>query len=121
MLFRSGGRIADSTPIEEAVGRVAGAPGVRAVGCNCTQPEHVLEVIERIRVAAPTLAVVVYPNDGRVWDGAARTWAVGGAGQFPADAVCGWRDAGAGLIGGCCGVGPDGVRAIAEALGSPHG
>jgi homocysteine S-methyltransferase len=116
-----GGRIADGTPIEEAVGRVAGAPGVRAVGCNCTRPEHVLEVIERIRVAAPALAVVVYPNDGRVWDGAARTWAVGGAGRFPADAVRGWRDAGAGLIGGCCGVGPDGVRAIAEALGSPHG
>ena len=64
--------------IEDAVARVRDAPGVRAVGCNCTAPEHVLEVIDRCRSAAPGLAVVVYPNDGRVWDGLARTWAVGG-------------------------------------------
>jgi homocysteine S-methyltransferase len=113
---RDGGRIADGTPIEDAVARVAAAPGVRAVGCNCTAPEHVLELIDRVRAAAPGLAVVVYPNDGRVWDGAARSWAVGGAGRFPDDVVRAWRDAGAALVGGCCGVGPDGVRALAAAL-----
>lgn len=113
---RDGSRIADGTPIEEAVARVAAAPGVRAVGCNCTAPEHVLEVIGRCRQAAPELAVVVYPNDGRVWDGPARAWATGGTGRFPDEAVRAWRDAGATLIGGCCGVGPDGVAAIAAAL-----
>jgi homocysteine S-methyltransferase len=113
---RDGARIADGTPIEEAVARVAGAPGVRAAGCNCTAPEHVPEVIDRVRRAAPDLAVVVYPNDGRVWDGAARTWAVGGTGGFPDDVVAAWADAGASLIGGCCGVGPAGIAAIADAL-----
>ncbi len=113
---RDGGRIADGTPIEDAVARVATAPGVRAVGCNCTAPEHVLEVISRVRSAAPDLAVVVYPNDGRVWDGAARAWATGGAGGFPAETVRAWAAAGATLIGGCCGVTPDGVRGIADAL-----
>ena len=113
---RDGASIADGTPLEEAIARVAGAPGVRAVGCNCTAPEHVLEVVERCRQAAPDLAVVVYPNDGRVWDGQARTWATGGAGGFPDDAVRSWADAGATLIGGCCGVTPAGIAAIAACL-----
>ena len=113
---RDGATIADGTPLEEAIARVAGAPGVRAVGCNCTAPEHVLEIVERCRRAAPELAVVVYPNDGRVWDGQARTWATGGAGGFPDDAVRSWVAAGATLVGGCCGVTPAGIAAIAGCL-----
>mgnify|MGYP006273313741 CR=1 FL=1 len=113
---RDGASIADGSAIEDAVERVAGAPGVRAVGCNCTAPEHVLELIGRCRAAAPHLAVVVYPNDGRIWDGARREWATGGVGGFPAEAVRAWADAGASLIGGCCGVTPAGVAAIAAAL-----
>ena len=113
---RDGGRIADGTPIEDAIARVKDAPGVRAVGCNCTAPEHVLELIGRCRAAAPDLAVVVYPNDGRVWDGAARAWATGGAGGFPDDTIRSWAAAGATLIGGCCGVTPAGIAAIAAAL-----
>ena len=113
---RDGGHIADGSPIEDAIARIKDAPGIRAVGCNCTAPEHVLELIERCRTAAPELAVIVYPNDGRVWDGMAREWAVGGAGGFPADTVRSWAAAGATLIGGCCGVTPAGVSAIAAAL-----
>ena len=37
-------------PIEDLVGMVAGTPSVRAVGVNCTAPEH-----------------VAYPNSGRAW------------------------------------------------------
>jgi len=116
---RDGGHIADGSPIEDAVARVAGAPGVRAVGCNCTAPEHVEELIGRCRAAAPDLAVVVYPNDGRVWDGAARAWATGGAGGFPDETVRAWITAGASLIGGCCGVTPAGIAAIAGVTRSP--
>ena len=114
---RDGGHIADGSPIEDAIARIKDAPGIRAVGCNCTAPEHVLELIERCRAAAPDLAVIVYPNDGRVWDGMAREWAVGGAGGFPADTVRTWAAAGATLIGGCCGVTPAGIAAIAATLG----
>jgi homocysteine S-methyltransferase len=115
---RDAGHIADGSTIEDAIARVKNAPGLRAVGCNCTAPEHVLELIGRCRTAAPDLAVVVYPNDGRVWDGAARAWATGGAGGFPDDTVRSWAAAGATLIGGCCGVTPAGVAAIATALRS---
>ncbi|MBJ7247779.1 MAG: homocysteine S-methyltransferase, partial [Thermoleophilia bacterium] len=115
---RDASRLADGSTIEEAVRLVAKAPGVEAVGFNCTAPEHALELIERIRGAAPKLAIVVYPNDGRVWDGLRREWATGGAGGFPDDVVRSWAAAGADLIGGCCGVTPAGVTAIAHALRS---
>jgi homocysteine S-methyltransferase len=115
---RDAGHIADGSAIEAAIARVKDAPGVRAIGCNCTAPEHVLELIGRCRAAAPDLAVVVYPNDGRVWDGAARAWATGGAGGFPDGTVRSWAAAGATLIGGCCGVTPAGIAAIAAALRS---
>jgi homocysteine S-methyltransferase len=113
---RDASRLADGSAIEEAVRLVAKAPGVEAVGFNCTAPEYALELIERIRGAAPKLAIVVYPNDGRVWDGLRREWATGGAGGFPDDVVRSWAAAGADLIGGCCGVAPAGVKAIAHAL-----
>ena len=40
-----GARIRSGAPIEEAVAAVAGAPGVVAVGVNCTAPEHVPELV----------------------------------------------------------------------------
>ena len=113
---RDASQLADGSAIEEAVRLVAKAPGVEAMGFNCTAPEYALELIERIRGAAPKLAIVVYPNDGRVWDGLRREWATGGAGGFPDDIVRSWTAAGADLIGGCCGVTPAGVTSIAHAL-----
>lgn len=115
---RDGERIADGTPVEEVARVAAAAPGVVAVGVNCTAPEFVGDLLGRLRRAAPGTALVVYPNDGRVWDANARTWSTSGIGGFPPATIRHWVDAGASLIGGCCGVGPDGVRGIAEALRS---
>jgi homocysteine S-methyltransferase len=115
---RDGGQLADGTPIEEAAQIAAAAPGVVAIGVNCTAPEFVGELLGRLRDTALELALVVYPNDGRVWDAEARTWSMPGHGGFPAQTVRAWVAAGASLVGGCCGVGPDGVRGIAEALRS---
>ena len=59
---------ARASRIEDAVARRRTlAPGV-AVGVNCTRPEHVDELLAR-GVRRPTLPLVAYPNDGRVWDG----------------------------------------------------
>lgn len=115
---RDGGHIADGTPIEEAARIAADAPGVVAVGVNCTAPEYVEELLGRLGQATPHLPLVVYPNDGRVWDAGARAWSTPGYGGFPAETVRTWVRAGASLIGGCCGVGPDGIRAVAATLRS---
>jgi homocysteine S-methyltransferase len=58
--------------------------------------------------------VVCYPNSGEGWDVRARGWA--GPRTFdPADTPA-WVAAGARLVGGCCRVGPDDIRAVADAL-----
>jgi homocysteine S-methyltransferase len=100
-------------PVEEAAALVRAA-GLAAVGVNCTAPEHVGGLVARIRTAQPDLPVVVYPNAGRVWDGEASVWLGEGTDVLPEPAVRGWFDAGVSLVGGCCGLGPAAVAAVAE-------
>ncbi len=83
-----------------------------------TAPEHVAALLERMR-AVTGLPLVAYPNRGRVWDGAARCWTDPGAAHLQASAVRAWVRAGARLVGGCCGLGPDAIRALASDLGAP--
>jgi homocysteine S-methyltransferase len=66
-----GARLRSGEPIEAAVEAVHDAPGVVAVGINCTAPEHVDELIASIRTTTD-LPIVVYPNSGECWDAAAR-------------------------------------------------
>ena len=100
-------------PIEAAVAAATASSRVVAVGVNCTAPEHVDELLERA-AAVTDLPLVAYPNAGRAWDAEARRWSDGPPPALPAAR---WAAAGARLIGGCCGLGPDAVRAVAAALG----
>ncbi len=81
-----------------------------AVGVNCTAPEYVSALISNVPVEIP---VVVYPNAGQVWDGAAEMWR--GEPTFNLELVDQWATR-ANLIGGCCGIGPDGIGAMARRL-----
>jgi S-methylmethionine-dependent homocysteine/selenocysteine methylase len=113
-----GARIRSGAPIEEAVASVAGARGVVAVGVNCTAPEHVPELIERIRTVTG-LPLIAYPNSGEGWDAATRTWTGATGADVDASAAAGWVAAGARLVGGCCRVGPARIASIAAGLGVP--
>ena len=64
-----GGHLRGGAPIEEAVVAITDAPGVVAIGVNCTAPEHVDELIARIR-SVSSLPIAVYPNSGEGWDAA---------------------------------------------------
>lgn len=102
-------------PIEHAVSAAAAIPSVIAVGVNCTAPAHVTPLLERIgRVTG--LPLVVYPNGGMSWDAVAKVWVGAGSG-FSDDDVAAWVRLGVGYLGGCCGVGPSGVRALSAAVG----
>jgi len=96
--------------ITDAVTAVGESAQVVAVGVNCTDPVHV-EALLRAAARQTDRPLVAYPNHGRAWDAASECW-VGDSDDRLAASVAGWRDAGARLIGGCCGIGPDGVRAI---------
>jgi len=110
-----GSRTCEGQPIEEAVEIATRSPQVVAVGVNCTRPEHVAELLQRAATATDR-PLVAYPNNGRVWDGANRCWLGVGAEGFAVAEVDRWRAAGARLIGGCCGVGPAGIRHLAAGL-----
>ena len=112
---RDGERLSDGTPIEEAVRIAAGSARVVAVGFNCTPPQHIDSLLDRAR--APTdLPLLVYPNNGRIWDSERRGWRGAGVAGFPATVVAGWRERGAQGIGGCCGIGPAAIADVARAL-----
>jgi homocysteine S-methyltransferase len=110
-----GARLNGGTPIEAAVEAVREAPGVVAVGVNCTAPEHVDELVARIR-ATCSLPIVAYPNSGEGWDARARRWTGTGPGRVDGDAAARWVAAGAIMVGGCCRVSPSQIESMAYAI-----
>ncbi len=97
--------------IEDAVAAASAMPGLVAVGVNCTDPAHVAGLLRRIRQITD-LPLVAYPNDGRQRERHGH----GAAGQTATIAgdelIDRWIDAGAVLIGGCCGTAFDEIRAL---------
>ena len=93
--------------------------GADAVGGNCGNgPDELIPVIAKMRAVAPDVVLVAKSNAGmpELIDMRAvyRADPATMAGQ-----VLEMRDAGASILGGCCGSTPDHLRAIADALGLP--
>ncbi len=102
--------LSDGTPIDAAVRAVTRTGRVAAVGVNCTPPQYVESLLTDAR-AVTDLPLVAYPNWGRVWDG---EWVQGtGVVEFSPDLLDRWYAAGARVIGGCCGIGPEGIAGVA--------
>jgi homocysteine S-methyltransferase len=103
-------------PIETAVSVAEAAPGIVAVGVNCTAPRHIPALLAR-SAGATDRPLIAYPNGGDSWDAARRAWiADEPTGAFDAAAAVDWAAAGARWLGGCCGTGPADIRRIREEL-----
>jgi len=114
---RDGAHVCDGTPIASAVEVVAASPSVVAVGVNCTSPLHVERLVETIS-ATTGKPVVCYPNRGSFWDPIRKAWTDPPRQDArPPLRPLAWKEAGASMIGGCCGTTPDDIAAIAAALG----
>ena len=104
-------------PEGDAFGRAARRfeeMGVGAVMINCVPPDHVPGMVSWLRDFTD-LPLGVYPNLGYLSSGGWRSeTAIGGA-EY-AQLALDWRQEGAQIIGGCCGVGPDHVAAAQVAL-----
>ena len=78
------------------------AQSAMAVGINCTKPELIGDLLRSAKSNKP---YVVYPNSGRVWDAKNKVWTGSAAVGFSNELVNEWVEAGAEIIGGCCGFG----------------
>ena len=105
----------NSTCAGQGIGHLAElvckTPSVVAVGVNCTKPEFVTSLLRQLATKT-SLPLVVYPNTGRVWDGLNMCWIGEGHDKLPKQIVSEWVKAGAKLIGGCCGLGPDAITQL---------
>ena len=118
--LRSGERVAD------AVAALASA-GVSAILFNCCQPEVIegalkvasarLQALGRtdIRLGAYANAFPPQPKEATANDGLDEIRADLGPQDYLGWAER-WRGAGASLIGGCCGIGPEHIQALASRL-----
>jgi homocysteine S-methyltransferase len=107
-----GGQTRAGQPLADAL-TLAAAPGIIAVGVNCSTPADVGAAIPV--AAASGKPVVAYPNSGEEWDPVGRRWTGSPALGEP---LTRWVADGARLIGGCCRVTPSHVTTIATTLAS---
>jgi homocysteine S-methyltransferase len=101
-------------PLIDAFAVAADSPSIFSVGINCCAPDDVQAAVETA-VAATGKPAVAYPNSGEAWDAGGRRW-TGGA-RDSTTLAHGWTASGAAYVGGCCRVGPEDIRALAQAIG----
>ena len=104
------GRIAGGAPWADVVSLVAAADSAIGVGINCS---HVAVVADTLTSVDSPIPYVVYPNHGLDWDASTDSWA--GAPQEITDRhLDEWKNAGARLIGGCCGFGASAIAGLRQ-------
>lgn len=113
---RDGAHIVDGSPIEEVASLFADHPTVVAIGVNCTPPQFVPELVRRLKSAAPHKVVMAYPNSGETYNVDDNSWSGTVTPGDCAAAAQTWVAAGAGIVGGCCRMGPEHIRAMREVL-----
>jgi homocysteine S-methyltransferase len=101
--------------IEDAARAAQQVPGLALVGVNCTAPSHVGSLLARLG-SVTDLPLIAYPNSGQTWDPDGNRWL--GEPDAAFAALDDWVALGARWIGGCCGVGPDGIAALARRVRS---
>jgi S-methylmethionine-dependent homocysteine/selenocysteine methylase len=118
-------RLRSQEPVEQAVEAALGW-GVAALLFNCSQPEVMAAALERARAtiaaSGKALALGVYANafppvreDVAANEGLSPIRADLDPPRYLAF-VQAWIDRGAGIVGGCCGIGPEHIAEIRRAL-----
>lgn len=118
LAFTEGGFSADGLTVEQVAYKLSEAAPA-AIGANCgAGPRELLQVLRRL-AAASSRPLSAFPNSGFPQRVDGRTLYLATPDYFAAIGRE-MTDAGAALIGGCCGTGPEHIRALANALYRRH-
>jgi homocysteine S-methyltransferase len=112
---RDGGHTCEGDQIAECAAALDGYGRIAAIGVNCSPPACVGELLARMRERSAK-PLVAYPNSGRRYDPDEKCWAGAHDAATLAERARHWRQAGARLIGGCCGTTPDDIRELGRVL-----
>lgn len=120
------GRLRSHEEIEEAVASISGFANVQAVLVNCSTTQAIDLAIPKLRALAPDLLIGAYANgfsdeflasvDGSNGERALAEYDDSLTPQAYAACAQSWQVAGADIIGGCCGVFPEHLEAVATSL-----
>lgn len=104
-----------------AAARTLARAGVDLVGANCSGgPAQLLRILPLMRQASPDLPFTIMPNAGWPEQVGGRIMYPAGADYF-GDYSAAFVEAGARIVGGCCGTTPDHIAAMRRALDAPAG
>jgi len=112
--------ISDGTLIADAARLFVGHPSVVAVGVNCTPPQYAAALVRELRIAAPDKCAMAYPNSGETFNVSDNSWSGTVTPGDCAAAAGEWLEAGARVVGGCCRMGPEHIRAMASLISESH-
>lgn len=113
---RDESHICDGTPIADVAALFADQPAVVAVGVNCTPPQYVPALIKELQAAVPEKHIIAYPNSGEIYDASDKSWSGTVTPGDCADAAGEWIKAGAKIVGGCCRMGPEHIKAMGSMI-----
>ena len=100
---------------EDSAGKAVEA-GADVIGANCgTGPDHMIEVIRLLRAAAPGMPLIAMPNAGMPVVENGKT-VFRETPEEMAEKATKLVEAGANILGGCCGTGPAHIAAMRVAV-----
>ncbi len=92
------------------------AAGADIIGTNCgTGPDHMIEIVKRLRACAPGVPIIAMPNAGMPVLEHGETVFKETPAQMAAKAPL-LVEAGANIVGGCCGTSPEHIAAMRRAI-----
>ena len=110
---RDAGHLHDGSELERAIALFANCENVFALGCNCCPAALIEPLIAKLVASNSNKLITVYPNSGQQYDAEGKQWYGEGALEHWSRQAVAWFAAGAGIIGGCCHVGPEYIRELA--------
>lgn len=92
---------------------IARLPQTVGIGVNCVPSRWLPSLVEELK-AGSAKPIMVYPNSGEGWDAQARCWIGSSDPAEFGEMAAQWFSAGVQIVGGCCRIRPEHIRAVAE-------